>query len=126
MVLRTPPCKIVATGDSSTPGGLGVQRGGGGAWLLGRASRRWRRGVTTEEEAKRARREPRQSIRKARKECWEDFLNRAEGGHPVHETASVGGSLHRLTPGGDGRPTRGQGHDVDGDFLPGTYPIRRR
>lgn len=34
MVLRTPPCGIIATGDSTTPGGLGVQRGGGLATRL--------------------------------------------------------------------------------------------
>lgn len=42
--------------------------------VLGRAKRRGTRG-----EVRIARRELRRTIRKARRECWEDFLNRAYG-----------------------------------------------
>ena len=44
------------------------------------------------------------------------------GDHPVHETTAFGGGPHYPASGGDGKPTRGQGGDVDGDLLPGAHP----
>ena len=45
---------------------------------LGRATRR-RRGEGGQEEEKGAKKALKRAIKKARRECWEDFLNRAEG-----------------------------------------------
>lgn len=46
---------------------------------LGRAFRKRRRGAACQEEVKEAKKTMRRAIRKARRECWEDFLDRAEG-----------------------------------------------
>lgn len=46
--------------------------------VLGRAKRRRRQGEDTEQVVRAAKRELRRTTRKAKRECWEEFLNRAE------------------------------------------------
>ena len=46
---------------------------------LGRAIRKRRRGEGREADVGEAMKALKRAIRKARKDCWEDFLNRAEG-----------------------------------------------
>ena len=46
---------------------------------LGRLKRRRRQGRADLSEVRDAERELRRTIRRARRECWEEFLNRAEG-----------------------------------------------